>query len=191
MRGRGRPFGLRDLRPGLFLLLGVVAAGGCVLQSQEQLSEESASEEDQLLEIENRALAESNSQLAQERDLLLKRVLELESEVARLEPDFPPPFKLSDLKNKDFVTQRMFSVKSGRCFDREGRTRCLFFSAPIDEGGGYLIYKTNRIFDADQEAPQIFDENGRRLSALTREVAEEIVLWEESDPYNAVRMASY
>lgn len=142
-------------------------------------------------EAEARALNTSKTRAEHERNEWRDRAGDLEQLVDRLTPEDLPAFRPEDLDENDLVLRRVFSLRTGQCFDHSGSSSCLFAKLDESDGGGYVLYKANRVFPNEDVFPRLYNAYGERLDLVTEEAGREIHAWELENPHHPMRLGSY
>jgi len=142
---------------------------------------------------------EEKKQIIEEKKILEARVNKLEDKVRKLEeelkiakPNPVPIFKEGDLLKREIMLRRVFSVKSGNCFETNGDSSCFYCKVKTrGEGFGYIIYKANRVFRKSNDLPEIYDATGNKLNLLTQDSAKLIINWEKQNPNASIGLSVY
>ncbi len=92
-----------------------------------------------------------------------------------------------DLLHWTLNLERLYSIRTGDCFDSQGRSSCMYRTfGSAAETEGYVLYKLHRSFKAG-DLPEIFDTTGTKLTLVTSEMSKRIHEWEQEHPDLAVR----
>jgi len=140
------------------------------------------------------------SLLASQKGVLENKLSEKDEIILRLKaenenlmpPKQLPLFQSNDIVNGRLDLKRIYSVKSGRCFDINANSSCFF--ATIIKGDsiiGYLLYKSNGAFEQSLIPHNLIDPDGNKLALLTQQNRETIDAWEEKNPNHPLRMSFY
>jgi hypothetical protein len=93
---------------------------------------------------------------------------------------------------KNLQLKRIFSVRTGNCFDVNGYMNCFYCKVQIDENTyGYLIYEADRTFTAKDKIPTVYDKEGNNLTLLTPDDAKVIKKWGKDNPYLPIPFSNY
>jgi len=135
------------------------------------------------LEAEKGALAKEATELKQALRKATDEKTALDEELRRLRPVQLPPLSMDDVARKELVLKRVYTIRSGECFDHNGDRSCMYHSFVSEKGRKcYLVYKANRILSSDEAVRGIVDKSGRELHVVTIEVSETIRTWEKTNP---------
>jgi len=117
--------------------------------------------------------------------------MKLSIELSKYKSTPLPMFKIEDLKNRKLILTRIFSVKSGNCFDVNGCMSCFFCKVQINnDANAFLLYKTNRMFKINEKI-EIYDKMGHSLNLLTRKDAKLLLEWEKQKPHLLISLPNY
>jgi hypothetical protein len=116
---------------------------------------------------------------------------ELEKKLHTLQPEVLPSFQSRDLENNQIVLQRVYSIRTGNCFNERGHPSCLCLQ--LDESGSasFVVYKSNRVFPETSKPPKLHNNYGQSLSLVTSDIAKAILDWEEKNQDRQIRLESY
>ncbi len=135
------------------------------------------------LESQASSLRKENEELRHALDEVKAVRARLEEELAALRPKRLPPLTQEDLSGKNLVLKRVYTIRSGECFDHNGDRSCMVHEFLTPEGRKcYLVYKANRILSDDEAVRGIIDKSGRELRIVSRELSEKIRTWEKENP---------
>jgi hypothetical protein len=172
---------------------------GCQFGTDENASHKEGADKNKVL-VENHAkLAASNQTLKdklakmtaaaqaseKERQRLEEKSTDLQTQVDRLAPEAPPLFKKGDLESGALSVRRIFSLRTGNCFDLAGSSSCLFWrkkGQPRSQANSALLYKTNLAFKIGSFPGSVSDPDGHPLGLVTPTIAVEIRNWELAHP---------
>ena len=144
--------------------------------SQAKLTAENQTLKDKLIK------AEAAAQVAEQvRQKLERNINDLQIQIDRLEPKAPPHFQKGDLESDALSLRRIFSLRTGNCFDLAGFSSCLFWRSG-DSNGSLYLYKTNRAFTIESSPESFSSPDGYPLSLVTPTVVAEIEKWELAHP---------
>lgn len=144
-------------------------------------------------EIEEKAANLGSAKEAAEREARewRNRSGELEKKLSSLQPEILPSLQPSDLEDNLVVIQRVYSVRTGNCFNERGQPSCLYWRVAESGGPSFIVYKANRVFPETSKLPKLHNSYGQSLKVVTSDIAKTILGWEEKNQDSQIRLESY
>lgn len=138
-----------------------------------------------------KAVTGKNDRLEDDNHKLNSENAALNNRIDLLTGENPPAWNSGKNVASEIVISKLYSIRTGDCFDTTQASSCGYATISDAEGVTYLVYKYNFSFSNASEMPNIFDKQGKPLTLVSPQGYDQILAWENASPSNVVKSSRY